>query len=238
MDTDPAVHLDPSLQPLRTGRRWHLLMAYALGTRRIQISVVAVALVVLFLGVVYSDSLRPPWTGPAATSGSSRPEDVPSWLNNIQAVFGGFTLLIAIFVWFDELRDDWEDQLPSRMSVFFFHGGRPAIVCRHVWLAGADDLRAWGQQVGAQAAGERFLDFSPDVAAPPPEIALMPDCTACRHHAVRFSLTRLPNALASDAGRCRYQNLLAGDTSVRSELVQAVEALPDVAAWLSQSPRT
>jgi len=210
-----------------------VLSAYAWHTRRLQIIVFAAALVVLLLGLLYFDSLRPPWTGqPVSGAASSRPEDVPSWLNNIQAVLGAFTLLVASFVWLDELRDDWEEELPNRMSVYFFHAGQPVIVCRHVWLAGADDLRAWGQQVGAQAAGERFLDFSPDVAARPLEIMILPDRTACRHHAVRFHLTRLPAALAGVTGRCRYQNLLATEISVRSEPIPQVAALPDVAAWL------
>lgn len=222
---------DANLRPFGVWERRGFLLTYAWRTRRVQILVVTVALVVLGFGAFYSESLCPPWTGPAATGASPHPEDLPSWLSNVQAVLGAFTLLVALFVWLDELRDDWEEGLPSRMSVYFFHAGRPVIACRHVWLAGADDLRAWGQQVGAQAVGERFLDFSPDLAARPPRLMVLPDGSPCLHHAVCFQLTRLPAALAGETGRCRYQNLVAADTAVRSASVELVEALPDVAAW-------
>lgn len=222
---------DPALAPLTQPRHWRLLASYAWRTRRVDIVVGGVAFLALVLGVLFAGSLRPPWWA------RSRPDpvevmplDLPTWLSNLQAILGGFTLLVAVFVWFAELRDDWEEELPCRMSVYFFHEGRPAIICRHVWLAGPDDLRAWGQQVGAQAVGERFLDFTPDIAARPTEVAVLPDGSACRHHAVRFHLTSRPAAVANP-DLCRYQNLLASDITARTVTVASVAELSDLAAW-------
>ncbi|MCZ7636228.1 MAG: hypothetical protein M5U12_09455 [Verrucomicrobia bacterium] len=214
-----------------------MLVAHACRHRRVEVVITGLALLALILGVCYSESLRPPWLG-SPPADAQVPEDVPTWLNNLQAVLGASTLLVAAFVWFGELREDWETSLPCRMSVYFFHDGRPVIVCRHVWLAGASDLRAWGQQVGAQAVGERFLDFTPDIVARPPELSLLPDGTACRHYAVRFLLTRQPERLAAEPARARYQNMIAAQTAVRTEAVESVAALPDVASWGMPTPQS
>jgi hypothetical protein len=109
----------------------------------------------------------------------------------------------------------------------------PAIVCRYVWLAGADDLRAWGQQVAGQAACERFLDFSPDIKAKPPSLLVWPDGTVCNHYAVRFNLTKCPS-LIRDSGICRYQNMAADEKGVCSIPISQVEALPAVKGWKNE----
>jgi hypothetical protein len=158
----------------------------------------------------------------------------PQWadfLTRWQALVGVATLAIACLVWLGELREDWESQLPKRMSVYFFSNGKPVIICRNIWLAGADDLRNWGQQVAAQAAHERFLDFNPDVAARTPEIVRAPDGTVCKHYSVRFHLTKLPDNWSFGLDKCRYQNLFANVKEVRSEAIESVKKLPDVAAW-------
>lgn len=224
---------EPSLRPLRPMEAARLFCRHAWKTRRFEITVFLAAIIVLGIGISSAAGLRPPWL--AANPAASGPENIPAWLGNIQAVLGAFTLFVAVSVWVNELREDWEQELPCRMSVHFFHEGQPAVVCRHVWLAGADDLRAWGQQVGAQAAGDRFLDFTPDLTARPHELALTPDGAACRLYAVRFHLTKLPASLATAPGCCRYQNLIAPDRTLRTLPVASVAALSDVAAW-SSSP--
>jgi hypothetical protein len=68
---------------------------------------------------------------------------------------------MALLVWLGEVHEDWVESRPKLMTCLFLFQGRPAIVCRHVDLAGPGDLRAWAQQVCAQAVGARFLDFYP-----------------------------------------------------------------------------
>jgi hypothetical protein len=194
------------------------------------------ATLALLWGVLAWDVLRPPIPYPSPGVAVA-PTNWADWVSRLQSLLGVGTLLVALFVWYGEIRDDWENDLPRRMSVFFFHAERPVIVCRHVWLAGADDLRAWGQQVAAQAAGERFLDFSPEIEARGPELRTTPGGTVCRHYAVCFRLTRLSPALSSHPLICRYQNLVAADTAVRDEPVEAVAALPEVGAW-QRAPRS
>lgn len=178
------------------------------------------------------DILRPPTLFQnASTVSSISPSGWDEWVNRLQSFLGIGTLFVALFVWYGEIRDDWDKDLPKRMSVFFFHNGHPFIVCRYIWLAGADDLRAWGQQVAAQAAGERFLDFSPDVKAQPPSLVVAPDGAACNHYDVCFELTKLPSSLIKDSGMCRYQNVAAKSRGVHSVPSAEVEALGVVAAW-------
>lgn len=158
--------------------------------------------------------------GDAASTTS--PSTWVGWLINIQALLGAGTLLVALFVWYGEIHEDWENALPKRMSVFFLHNGLPVIVCRYVWLAGEGDLRAWGQQVAAQAVDERFLSFYPNVRREAPRKALWIDGKICRHYEVCFELMDMDKKnnqnlfLAKYAGKCRYQNMATGSNVVRS----------------------
>lgn len=159
------------------------------------------------------------------------PSNWAGWLSNLQSFFAVGTFFVALFVWYDETRDDWQNELPKRMSVFFFHAGKPVIVCRYVWLAGAEDLRAWGQQVAAQAVeNDRNLKFGPDVKTQVPDLVIGPDGTVCRHYAVRFQLKELPSLL-KDSGECRYQNFAAADKSVYPIPLEQAAALHVVAEW-------
>ena len=251
MDPKTRLQQEPALRPLRRFEVFWSLLRYGLRTRAGQVVITVAGIAVILLAVLSSSSLRTPWHSPGLpsarsaavgpqppspplpTTPSSHPtNDWPGWLGNIQSLLGPFTLLIALFVWFSELCEDWENDLPLRMNVYFFHAGQPAIVCRHVWLAGAEDLRAWGQQVGGQAVGER-LDFSSDVQARPPVIVLQPDGRVAKLCAVCFHLTKLPMPMAAAPGGCRYQNLLAANAEIRLEPTTAVASLPDVAAWNS-----
>ena len=158
------------------------------------------------------------------------------WLNNFQIVFGCLTLLVATFVWFNELREEWEHRLPLRMSIFFFLDREPVIVCQHVWLSSVGDLRQWAQQVASQAVDEARLKFSPNVVSTRSDICQFPDGSACVLHSVKFQLSELPPYLRQHSGNCRYQNLLIGD-KVRDVPIEDVMRLPEVSHWLgSASP--
>ena len=225
--------------PLSGSDQTRQVVKFAWRRRRSQIVTLGLGLVLLLVGATFLKSLQPPLLNREPTSAiGSVPEDLIRWLENLQIFVGFFTLLVATFVWYGELREDWEEELPCLMSAYFFYNRRPVIVCRHIWLAGPSDLRAWAQQVGAQAARVRFLEFTPDVKARHPEIVRLPDGSICRHYAVRFHLTNWPpagsektSAAEENSDACVYQNLLAQGARVRLESVATVEALPDVQAW-------
>jgi hypothetical protein len=215
-------------QPGRLKRRFSILH-YALQSRLIQIAVMVIALVLLIDLVLKWDVLRPPIhqdifrilfsqiiSQNAATLPTESPSNWVDWWIRVQSILGFGTLLVATFVWHGEICEDWENALPKRMSVFFLHEGRPVIISRYIWLADEGDLRAWGQQVAAQAACERFLNFYPNVKAQNPGLAIWIDGNICRHYAVCFELTDENPFLARYSGMCRYQNMATGSNTVSS----------------------
>lgn len=226
--------LGPDLNSSPLLKRGKSIFLYAVKNNRTQIIIMASALLLLVVGIFKWDVLLLPThfqnttTMPSVTS-----PNWADWWMRVQSFLGVGTLFVALFVWYSRIRDDWENHLPKQMSVFFFHLGQPVIICRYVWLAGVDDLRAWGQQVAAQAAyNERYLEFSPEIKTRDPGlIAMTKDDTICKHYAICFQLNKLPSSLTEESGMCRYQNFAAKDSSVRSIPSEIVATLSTVADW-------
>lgn len=221
-----TLSAEPSVIRLSGSDRVWELLRYARRSRGAHLLIAGVSVAGFVLAAIYLDSFQPP---PLQVATAGSPVNWFDWGGRLQLVLGFVTLLVAVSVWCGELREDWEDALPSRMSVHFLHEGLPAIVCRNVWLAGEGDLRAWGQQVAAQAANERWLDFSPAIEARPPTIGLLPGIGICRHYSVRFHLQKKPPGIRD--GCCRYQNLAASTGGVRDESALEVATLPEIAGW-------
>ncbi len=229
----------PDLKPPGWLKCRSSIIKHTLQFHCIQIAVMLLAIVILLDLALKWDVLRPPvhqniisvLLSPinlqnAAPLQSESPTNWVDWWIRIQSLLGFGTLLVATFVWYGEIHKEWMNALPKRMSVFFIHKRRPAIVCRHIWLAGEGDLRAWGQQVAAQAACVRFLNFYPNLKAQAPGLAVEPDGKICRHYVVCFELTDDNSFLAEDPVKCFYQNMAAGSNTVFSvpleELQKAV----------------
>ncbi|MEK7675275.1 MAG: hypothetical protein AAB676_05495, partial [Verrucomicrobiota bacterium] len=127
----------PDLRPLTASERRRQLWRYTWQSRRTQILGAAFGVLIVALAVILVPRLRPPSTIlPAAP-------DWLSWQDNLQTLFGLATLLVAVFVWLDELNEEWSEDLPRLLSFFFFFQGQPALVCYHAYLAGESDIRAW-----------------------------------------------------------------------------------------------
>lgn len=224
------------------------ILRYALKFHRTQIVIMFCALALLVVLVLKWNVLRPPMQSQgliqmaaeivqgitsvlyspmffqnAIAISAVSPSNWVDWWIRVQSSLGIGTLLVALFVWYGEIREDWENSLPKRMSVFFLHKGLPAIVCRYIWLAGESDLRAWGQQVAAQAARERFLNFYPNVKALAPDLAVGVDGAICRHYTVCFELMDDNPFLKTNQGRCFYQNMATGSCGVSSVSLEALK---------------
>lgn len=133
-----------------------------------------------------------------------------------------------------------ENDLPKKLSVFFFDEDRPLIVCRYVWLSGADEIRTWGQQVAKQAQPPvpkpLNLDFSPDVEARKPELLVVGSGDEVwKHYSVCFRLSKLNTTLLdyvkNHPGECRYQNLAVNETNPGDISQAKVIAIPEVSNW-------
>jgi hypothetical protein len=119
----------PDLNPPGLPKRAKSIISYALKHHLIQILIMISALVLLVIGVLKCDVLFLPISYRKATTvPSMSATNWADWWIRVQSLLGIGTLFVAIFVWYGEIREDWENDLPKRMSVFFFYGEDPVIV--------------------------------------------------------------------------------------------------------------
>jgi len=226
--------LGPDLKHPTFFERSKSIFLFAFKNHLIQIFIISAALILLLTGISSWDVLLPPLHFQNGTAAPAvRPTNWGDWLMRVQSFFGLATLLVALFLWHRSIREEWESHLPKLMSVFFFYQGRPAIVCRYVWLAGEEDLRAWGQQVAAQAADtERRLEFSPEIRTKAHRLIFdLRNGMISNHYEICFSLSNLPPSLSNDPESCRYQNFASGNKKVQSIPSGTVAALACVSSW-------
>lgn len=214
---------DKPIKSLSDGDRRRLLWAFARRARRTQLWIFMLGLpAVVFLCValkVVADAKLPrppsvpdlsqsagqvitlagtnwiPVAVPAPASGASPNPMAEFWNNWLQPVIGLFTLLVAIFVWSSEAREEWEQNLPKLLSVYFFYRDAPALVCRYAYLSAEGDIRQMAQQVGLQMNNQKPLKFVPFIEQKPPDLVQDIQRKAYKHYRVRFNLTEPPEAL-------------------------------------------
>ena len=115
-------------------------------------------------------------------------------------VFSAATLLVAVFIWFGEAREDWEETLPKRLKVVFLLHGSPVLISEGATLLAEADLRALAQQLGRQLNGGRDLAFSLRCSAPGPRIQHAGGPVE-RLYEVQIRLTDPPSRLVELAAR-------------------------------------
>ncbi len=72
------------------------------------------------------------------------------------------TLLLAVFLWFNSIYREWENQLPKRLTVLYIFNGKPVMEAKNTVLTDLADARPWALQVGQQmSGGEQRLLFEP-----------------------------------------------------------------------------
>lgn len=115
-------------------------------------------------------------------------------LNNfgqLDSIIGIATFLVAGIIWFGEINQAWENSLPKRLTVEFLYKNQRLIFCEEAYLASESDIRAWGQQIGAQMTGNS-LRFLPSIKQKPGRIKESQDGAAYKLYEVKFTLTELP----------------------------------------------
>jgi len=151
---------EPVFRRLRRGGGALPLLWFILTRRLVHwVTMLLLALFLIWFGNRHPEALEE--LKPPGASRPPAPQGVSDWLQRWQAYLGAATLTMALLVWFGEVHEDWVESRPKLMTSLFMFQGKPAIVCRHVALASPSDLRAWAQQVCAQTAKQRFLDFYP-----------------------------------------------------------------------------
>jgi hypothetical protein len=100
----------------------------------------------IFGGLVYFSVVKPEWH-----------RDI-GWLDPIAGVG---TLLLALFLWINNIRREWENNLPKRITVQYQWQGRNVMVCYDALLVSESDARTWALQIGQQMSGCQRLKFEP-----------------------------------------------------------------------------
>lgn len=107
------------------------------------------------------------------------------------------TLAVSSLVFLGESLENWERQLPRRLSVYFLHDGKVRMACQQAYLAGEGDIRAWGQQIGAQIANST-LKFPPFIEVHRLGVETSANGLIFVHFEACFTLRELPKALEDE----------------------------------------
>jgi len=88
------------------------------------------------------------------------------WSNWLDAYATGVTIFIGVLIWYNEKKQDWENELPKKLTVHFKYKGQYIMSCINAPLVGEHDVRAYGQSIGGQISKmrnnlplETFFDF-------------------------------------------------------------------------------
>jgi hypothetical protein len=123
------------------------------------------------------------------------------WWNSIEPVITFLTLAVAIFIGYQQMREEWEeDHLPKRLTALFYFNGKEVMRCENARLAGEADIRALTQQIGLQMnkLKENLKFAAPDVEVSPPVVSQNGDYV---HYVAKVHLFELPSTLT--AGKVR-----------------------------------
>lgn len=131
------------------------------------------------------------------------------WDDDFNHVVASATLLVAIAVWIAELKEEWRNQLPKRLTVNFEYlyenATEPVTVmrCEKAHLSDIADIRSLGQQIGSQLVDpdnpDRNLSFrAPYVTQNNGKIEYTQDIGFYYHYNVTFTLNGLPEKLGVD----------------------------------------
>lgn len=185
--------------------RTKALFAFGWASRRVHVLIVVVAVTVaVVLALGFSDkSLSDPTTQREA------------WWLLFDRVATITTLAVAIAVWFGEIREDWERQLPRRLFAYFLYQDQPMAICLGANLGNEQDARALGQQIGAQMFQTKFILYN----------------------AARVEQSELPLVITKTLSfkPIRIVFLLTDETGAQVKVVQSAEQPGTVMVWTSKS---
>ncbi len=117
------------------------------------------------------------------------------WDGKMGPIIGLSTLFVAISVWWGEVREDWREGLPKRMTVRFKYKDKEVMRCEKAHLSSKADMRPLGQQIGAQMTGVMLAFTAPDIRLEKSFEIIEDDEVHgfIVHHEIVFYLTDLPD---------------------------------------------
>lgn len=119
------------------------------------------------------------------------------WTEVIDPFLGIAVLLIALALWFGELRQDWRQSLPCLLTVVLWFDGREMMRCEYADLASEADMRALGQTIGAQMTNnEKLKFFAPSVKQSGGDVIEFGNGEVNRHFTIEMVLRELPKSIS------------------------------------------
>lgn len=83
------------------------------------------------------------------------------WSAWADPLFGLGTFIIAIVIAYLNLSREWEAKIDKKLTVHFKYRDKYIMTCYNAYLAHEGDIRQMSQQIGAQMAKVRWLEFYP-----------------------------------------------------------------------------
>jgi hypothetical protein len=120
------------------------------------------------------------------------------WNKELDQIATLATLIVAIFVWYGEILDEWKQSLPKRLTVEFKNSqGQRVLLCDKAHLSDVADIRALGQQIGLQMTAATYLEFrAPYVEQSTGEIKFDAKVGNYLHYEASFTFINLPESLS------------------------------------------
>lgn len=120
------------------------------------------------------------------------------WNSDLDQIVSLATLMIALFVWYGEITENWKNNLPKRLTARFENDrSQLVMLCQKAHLSDVADIRALGQQIARGMCGNTDIHFrAPYVKQKAGEILYSPEIGHFLHYEVTFTLTKRPEGLS------------------------------------------
>jgi len=166
-------------------KRWRAMAIYMFHSRLLPVMIAACTVAVLVLDGYY---------------GFKRFDDFKElWNQSMNAYAGIATLCVALAVWWGELREDWLDNLPKKLTVRFEFNGRLVMECRLAALSGLGDRRQLEQQIGMQMTNCNKLDFAaPAISLEGGDVREDANAEHYLDYHLTFTLLKMPTPINSE----------------------------------------
>lgn len=121
------------------------------------------------------------------------------YVNILEPVVTLGTFFIAAWLGARNIKEEWENQLPKKLTVHFKHKDSYVFTCHKAYLFGESDIRQMGQQIGFQMNENHSLSFYPYIKLEPTTIEKN-EKEYFRHYEVTFFLSSWEKRVTKFAG--------------------------------------
>ncbi len=155
---------------------------------------------------------------------------IRKWRQTVDPIIKVLTLSVAIFVWYQQMREEWtHSYLPKRFSGKFSYEGTEVMRFENALLTNVGDIRALAQQIGSQMVSSLLSPSTSNLAqlkfvAPEVEV-IGPELNKDErfvHYSISFKLTELPQGISK--GKCLIWEVPFIDNSGQLKITEKVKS--------------